>query len=119
MQINPSAEFSRRDDPRSIGGIVLFVGVLTDRSRAIWPSVLAHGAWNGIVAKAYYASISGEAIPTCTDAGCRTSPATTTCSPGRRTSRASSVGSQQSPRCSCAWPPAGGTCGTQSEPQPR
>jgi hypothetical protein len=31
-------------------GLVLFVGVLTDRSRSIWPSVLAHGSWNGLVA---------------------------------------------------------------------
>jgi membrane protease YdiL (CAAX protease family) len=54
----------------AITGFILFVGVLTDRSRAIWPSVLAHGAWNGIVAKAYYTSISGEAIPACTDGTC-------------------------------------------------
>jgi membrane protease YdiL (CAAX protease family) len=26
-------------------GLVLFVGVLTERSRSIWPSVLAHGSW--------------------------------------------------------------------------
>jgi membrane protease YdiL (CAAX protease family) len=30
-------------------GFVLFVGVLTERSRSIWPSVLAHGSWNGLV----------------------------------------------------------------------
>jgi membrane protease YdiL (CAAX protease family) len=54
----------------AITGFILFVGVLTDRSRAIWPSVLAHGAWNGIVAKAYYTSVSGQAIPTCTDGTC-------------------------------------------------
>jgi membrane protease YdiL (CAAX protease family) len=54
----------------TITGVVLFVGVLTDRSRAIWPSVLVHGAWNGMVAKAYYTSISGEAIPACTDGVC-------------------------------------------------
>jgi hypothetical protein len=40
------------------------------RSGAIWPSVLAHGAWNGMVAKAYYASPSGEAIPACKDGVC-------------------------------------------------
>jgi membrane protease YdiL (CAAX protease family) len=54
----------------AITGFILFVGVLTDRSRAIWPSVLAHGAWNGMVAKAYYASLSGEAIPACRDGAC-------------------------------------------------
>ena len=27
-------------------GFVLFIGVLTERSRSIWPSVLAHGSWN-------------------------------------------------------------------------
>jgi hypothetical protein len=31
-------------------GFVLFVGVLTERSRSIWPSVLAHGVWNALVA---------------------------------------------------------------------
>jgi membrane protease YdiL (CAAX protease family) len=36
-------------------GLVLFVGVLTDRSRSIWPSVLAHGSWNGLVAT-YFSS---------------------------------------------------------------
>ncbi|HEX5139981.1 MAG TPA: type II CAAX endopeptidase family protein [Dehalococcoidia bacterium] len=30
-------------------GLVLFVGVLTDRSHSVWPSVLGHGAWNGLV----------------------------------------------------------------------
>jgi membrane protease YdiL (CAAX protease family) len=49
---------------------VLFVGVLTDRSRAIWPSVLVHGAWNGMVAKAHNTSLSGEAVPVCVDAAC-------------------------------------------------
>jgi membrane protease YdiL (CAAX protease family) len=32
----------------AIAGITLFTGVLTDRSRAIWPSVIAHGAWNAL-----------------------------------------------------------------------
>jgi membrane protease YdiL (CAAX protease family) len=54
----------------AIIGVTLFVGVLTDRSRSIWPSVLVHGAWNGMVAKAYVTSASSGAIPTCTDAGC-------------------------------------------------
>jgi hypothetical protein len=34
---------------------VLFVGVLTERSRSIWPSVLAHGSWNGLV-QSYFSS---------------------------------------------------------------
>jgi len=39
-------------------GFVLFVGVLTERSRSIWPSVLAHASWNGLVAS--YFSSSGD-----------------------------------------------------------
>jgi membrane protease YdiL (CAAX protease family) len=54
----------------AITGFILFVGVLTDRSRSIWPSVLAHGAWNGMVAKAFFASMTSNAIPTCTDGSC-------------------------------------------------
>ena len=38
-------------------GFVLFVGVLTERSRSVWPSVLAHGSWNALVAT--YFSSSG------------------------------------------------------------
>jgi Type II CAAX prenyl endopeptidase Rce1-like len=54
----------------AITGFTLCVGVLTDRSRAIWPSVLAHGAWNGIVAKAYLASLSGTASADCSWSAC-------------------------------------------------
>jgi hypothetical protein len=54
----------------AITGFILFVGGLTDRSRAIWPSVLAHGAWNGIVAKAYLASLTGAASADCTGSVC-------------------------------------------------
>jgi membrane protease YdiL (CAAX protease family) len=36
-------------------GFVLFVGVLAERSRSIWPSVLAHGSWNGLV-QSYFSS---------------------------------------------------------------
>ena len=50
-------------------GFVLFVGVLTERSNSIWPSVLAHGAWNGMVAKAFSSSLSGSA-PVCDASGC-------------------------------------------------
>ena len=34
-------------------GITLFIGVLTDRSRAVWPSVIAHGGWNALVASGF------------------------------------------------------------------
>lgn len=37
----------------AILGFGAFVGVITDRSRAIWPSVVAHGAWNGLVATSF------------------------------------------------------------------
>ena len=36
-------------------GFVLFVGVLSERSRSVWPSVLAHGSWNGLV-QSYFSS---------------------------------------------------------------
>ena len=37
----------------AIAGFTLFVGVLTDRSRALWPSIVAHGAWNALVATGF------------------------------------------------------------------
>jgi membrane protease YdiL (CAAX protease family) len=37
----------------AIAGITLFIGVLTDRSRAVWPSVMTHGAWNALVATGF------------------------------------------------------------------
>lgn len=37
----------------AIAGFTLFVGVLTDRSRSMWPSVVAHGAWNALVATGF------------------------------------------------------------------
>lgn len=37
----------------AVVGFTLFVGVLTDRSRSIWPSVAAHGAWNALVATGF------------------------------------------------------------------
>jgi membrane protease YdiL (CAAX protease family) len=39
----------------AIAGFTLFVGVLTDRSRSLWPSVLAHGAWNALVSTGFAA----------------------------------------------------------------
>lgn len=43
----------------AIIGFVLFVGVITDRARSMWPSVLAHGAWNGLAATSF-AVIAGD-----------------------------------------------------------
>lgn len=37
----------------AIVGFTLFVGVLTDRSRSMWPSVVAHGGWNAFVATGF------------------------------------------------------------------
>jgi membrane protease YdiL (CAAX protease family) len=37
----------------AIAGFTLFVGVLTDRSKSVWPSVAAHGAWNALVATGF------------------------------------------------------------------
>ena len=54
----------------AITGFILFVIGLTDRSRAMLPSVLAYGAWDGMVATGYDTSSSGEAIPACTDGAC-------------------------------------------------
>jgi membrane protease YdiL (CAAX protease family) len=39
-------------------GLVLFAGVITDRSRSVWPSTIAHGSWNAFVAA--YFSTTGE-----------------------------------------------------------
>lgn len=44
----------------AIVGFVLFVGVITDRARSMWPSVIAHGGWNGLVATSFAATM-GEA----------------------------------------------------------
>ena len=41
-------------------GFVLFVGVLTERSRSVWPSILAHGSWNALV-QSYFSSSGAEA----------------------------------------------------------
>jgi membrane protease YdiL (CAAX protease family) len=43
----------------ALAGITLFTGVLTDRSRAVWPSVVAHGAWNALVATGF--AVAGNA----------------------------------------------------------
>jgi membrane protease YdiL (CAAX protease family) len=46
-----------------IAGFTLFVGVLTDRSKSLWPSVVAHGAWNGLVATSFAAIEGTERVP--------------------------------------------------------
>jgi membrane protease YdiL (CAAX protease family) len=47
----------------AIAGFVVFVGVLTDRSRSLWPSVLAHAAWNALVATSFAVAIDSSAVP--------------------------------------------------------
>ena len=42
----------------------LFVGVLTDRSKSIWPSVVAHGGWNALVATGFaVTTLAGDKLP--------------------------------------------------------
>ncbi|HWJ52057.1 MAG TPA: CPBP family intramembrane glutamic endopeptidase, partial [Propionibacteriaceae bacterium] len=43
-------------------GFVLFFGVLTERSRSVWPSVLAHGSWIALV-QSYFSSSGAVAGP--------------------------------------------------------
>lgn len=45
----------------AIIGFGAFVGVLTDRSRSLWPSVVAHGGWNALVATAFAKGFTGDA----------------------------------------------------------
>ncbi len=47
----------------AIAGFVLFVGVLTDRARSMWPSLAAHGAWNALVATGFAVDVAGRAVP--------------------------------------------------------
>jgi membrane protease YdiL (CAAX protease family) len=42
----------------AIAGFTLFVGVITDRSRSVWPSLIAHGAWNALVATGFAVTTS-------------------------------------------------------------
>lgn len=39
----------------TVVGMTLFLGVITDRSRAVWPAIIAHGAWNGMAANGFTA----------------------------------------------------------------
>jgi membrane protease YdiL (CAAX protease family) len=43
----------------AIAGFTLFVGALTDRSASVWPSVVAHGGWNALVATGFAGFASG------------------------------------------------------------
>jgi hypothetical protein len=47
----------------AIIGFTLFVGVITDRSRSLWPSVVAHGAWNGMVATSFAVTEGADQVP--------------------------------------------------------
>ena len=48
----------------AIAGFTLFVGVLTDRSKSIWPSVVAHGGWNALVATGFaVTTLAGDKLP--------------------------------------------------------
>ena len=48
----------------AIAGFTLFVGVLTDRSKSMWPSVLAHGAWNALIATGFaVTTLAGAKLP--------------------------------------------------------
>lgn len=45
----------------AIAGLGAFVGVITDRSRSMWPSVVAHGTWNALVATSFVGAFTGAA----------------------------------------------------------
>jgi membrane protease YdiL (CAAX protease family) len=47
----------------AIVGITLFLGVITDRSHSLWPSVATHGAWNALVATSFAVTEGTEKIP--------------------------------------------------------
>ena len=44
-------------------GWTLFIGVVTDRSRSVWPAVLCHSAWNTYVEKSFTGVVDGVATP--------------------------------------------------------
>jgi membrane protease YdiL (CAAX protease family) len=46
-----------------IAGFTLFAGVLTDRSRSVWPSVITHSAWNGLVATSFAVTVGDVDVP--------------------------------------------------------
>lgn len=44
-------------------GWTLFIGVVTDRSRSVWPAVLCHAAWNTYVETSFTGAVDGVATP--------------------------------------------------------
>ena len=40
-------------------GMVLFVGVITDRSKSVWPSIVAHATWNALVLTGFAVAVAG------------------------------------------------------------
>ncbi len=47
----------------AIAGITLFIGVITDRSRSVWPAVMTHGAWNALVATGFAVTVGATKLP--------------------------------------------------------
>jgi membrane protease YdiL (CAAX protease family) len=47
----------------AIAGFTLFVGAITDRAKSIWPSVVAHGAWNALVATSFAVTTGEVKLP--------------------------------------------------------
>lgn len=43
-------------------GFTLFLGVLTDRSRSVWPAIVAHGGWNALVLSGFAATDGAPAF---------------------------------------------------------
>jgi membrane protease YdiL (CAAX protease family) len=43
----------------ALAGLTLLTGVLADRARAVWPSAVAHGAWNALAATGF--AVAGNA----------------------------------------------------------
>ena len=50
-------------------GWVLFIGVVTDRSRSVWPSVLCHAAWNTYLETSFTGLVDGHPVPAFTGTG--------------------------------------------------
>ncbi len=46
----------------AITGVTLFIGVITDRSKSLWPSVVLHGSWNALVATSFAYTKGDEKI---------------------------------------------------------
>lgn len=50
-------------------GWTLFIGVVTDRSRSVWPAVLCHAAWNTYVETSFTGVVEGMPMPAFIGAG--------------------------------------------------